>query len=92
MSEDKIVSGYYQSNITTSRCENSTYTMKYAIDKLQQENKKLKEIIEEVKKYIQENLFKGNNGCGCWWQQFDDYTDAKSELLEILDKVKEVKK
>ena len=43
--------GYYQSNIHTSRDENSVYAMTYAnqqlfIDKLQQENQKLKKQLE----------------------------------------------
>lgn len=43
---NKEIIGYYQSNIKTSRKEDSVYAMKYAsqqmlINKLQQENKKL---------------------------------------------------
>ena len=66
---------------------NIPYEVTDEFSRIVEENKQLKEVIEEVKKYIQENLFEGNNGCGCYWQQFDDYTDAKSELLKILDKV-----
>lgn len=44
--------GYYQSNIRTSRNEDSVYAMTYAnqqlfIDKLQQENQELKKQLEE---------------------------------------------
>lgn len=47
MSENKTI-GYYQSDIKTSRNEDSVYAMRYAsqqmlIDKLQQENQQLKE-------------------------------------------------
>ena len=53
MNKENIL--YYQSNIKTSRNEDSVYAMKYAsqqmlIDKLQQENQQLKEINEEHKK------------------------------------------
>lgn len=44
-------------------------------------------VIEEVREYIEKNLYEEDNGCGCYWQQFGDYNDAKSELLQILDKV-----
>ena len=45
--------GYYQSNIRTSRNEDSVYAMTYAnqqllIDKLQRENQELKKQLEEV--------------------------------------------
>ena len=83
MSEDKIVNGYYQSNITTARkYENSTYTMKYAIDKLQQENQQLKEVIEEVREYTEE--LKPH------WLGNDLVLNIIDYLLQILDKAKEV--
>lgn len=49
----KEIIGYYQSNIRTSRDENSVYAMTYAnqqllIDKLQQENQKYKEVIDKA--------------------------------------------
>ena len=45
--------GYYQSDIRTSRKENSDYDMTYTsqqalIDKLQQENQKYKEVIDKA--------------------------------------------
>ena len=54
MSEEKIVNNYYQTNIKTSRNEDSVYAMKYAsqqmlIDKLQQENQRLKDELEWYK-------------------------------------------
>ena len=56
MSEDKIVNGYYQSNIKTSRNEDSVYAMKYAsqqmiIDKLQNNWNELKEWLEQIQDY-----------------------------------------
>ena len=52
---DKKNLGYYESNIKTSRDNDSVYAMKYAsqqilIDKLQQENQKLK---NQQKEFIQ---------------------------------------
>lgn len=122
MSKDKIVNGYYQSNITTSRGENITYTTEYTIDKLQQENKQLKldyelykdnhiyknyevetkdntieqlkEVIEEVRGYIES---KNNGVCRVNGEEKPAYTflldfrEAREfvwELLQILDKVK----
>lgn len=85
MSEDKIVNGYYQTNITTSRGENSTYTAKYTIDKLQQLDL-YKEIIDEVRRYVKNNMYytlsDGNTS---------NYVIEKVEkdLLQILDKAKE---
>lgn len=49
MNKDKILNGYYQTNITTSRGENITYTTEYAIDKLQQENERLKKALLDIK-------------------------------------------
>lgn len=51
---EKIVNGYYQTNIKTSRNEDSVYAMRYAnqqmlIDKLQQENQELKQKYEMQK-------------------------------------------
>ena len=48
---------YYQSNIKTSRNEDSVYAMKYAsqqmlIDKLEQQCKKQKEVINNILFYI----------------------------------------
>lgn len=87
MSKEKIVSGYYQPNITTARYENSTYTTKYAIDKLQQENNQLKEVIEEVREKVVElkKRFKQEEHQGT---AYDDDLEYE-ELLQILDKVKE---
>lgn len=81
MNKDKIVNGYYQPNITTSRGENITYTTEYAIDKLQQENKQLKEVIEEVRGYVNNHIHQ---------ETFTGYMDSYElrKLLQILDKVK----
>lgn len=50
--------GYYQSDIRTSRKENSDYAMAYTsqqalIDKLQQENQKLRNIIDKIKNALE---------------------------------------
>ena len=52
MKEERLVDGYYQSNIKTSRNEDSVYAMKYAsqqilIDKLEEENKSLQSQLKE---------------------------------------------
>lgn len=65
MSKDKIVNGYYQPNITTSRGENITYTTEYAIEKLQQENQQLKEEINKISKKevkVRDMLYSIENG------------------------------
>ena len=54
---NKEVIGYYQSNIKTSRNEDSVYAIKYAsqqmlIDKLKQENKELHNKIDKAIEYI----------------------------------------
>ena len=116
MSKDKIVNGYYQPNITTSKqYENSTYTMKYAnqeklIEKLQQENQRLKEqycertdcagrlghskrvellesVIEEVREHIETQKKKPYKSLS----EKATICNKYNELLQILDKVKEVK-
>ena len=55
MNKENIL--YYQSNIKTSRDEDSVYAMKYAnqqmlIDKLEQQCKKQKEVIDKINNYI----------------------------------------
>ena len=62
------------------------YCKTTGIDELIGENERLHNIIKEVREYIEENLFKDDNDCGCWWYGFDYYKEAKKELLEILDK------
>ena len=47
------INGYYEPNIKTSRNEDSVYAMKYAsqqmlINKLQQENQQLREVIDKL--------------------------------------------
>ena len=59
---NKEVIGYYQSNIKTSRNEDSVYAIKYAsqqmlIDKLQQENNQLKEQKKELRSWLEERVF-----------------------------------
>ena len=55
---------YYQSNIKTSRDEDSVYAMKYAnqqmlIDKLEQQCKKQKEVIDKAIEYINDDYVNG---------------------------------
>ena len=59
---------YYQSNIKTSRNEDSVYAMKYAnqqmlIDKLEQQCKKQKEVIDDCKEDISNLLDIINKNC-----------------------------
>lgn len=61
MNEEKIINGYYQSNIKTSRNEDSVYAMKYAsqqmlIDKLQQENARLKDNWNKLNNWLEEQV------------------------------------
>lgn len=70
---------YYQTNIKTSRNEDSVYAIKYAsqqmlIDKLEQQVKKQKEVIDKAIKYIEENT--------CWELR-------TSKVLDILKEVSE---
>ena len=73
---------YYQSNIKTSRNEDSVYAMKYAnqqmlIDKLEQQCKKQKEAIDKAIEYIKE---KARNNC--WIDQYES-----CDLIKILKEV-----
>ena len=75
---------YYQSNIKTSRDEDSVYAMKYAnqqmlIDKLQQENKKYKEAIDKAIEFT-------NKKWGTWCTHHLEYM---TELQNILKEVSE---
>lgn len=92
MKEERLVDGYYQSNIKTSRNEDSVYAMKYAsqqilIDKLEEENKSLQsqlkakeEVIKEARKYIEKcNKEEGSSMYVDTWQHL-------LPLLEILSK------
>lgn len=78
---EKIVNGYYQTNIKTSRNEDSVYAMRYAnqqmlIDKLQQENQKCKEAIDKLKTNIENDIdgFRTINEFG-----------ESNKILELLD-------
>lgn len=76
MKEERLVDGYYQSNIKTSRNEDSVYAMKYAsqqilIDKLEEENKSLQsqlkakeEVIKKFEKYLNDCVSKLENNYG----------------------------
>ena len=71
---------YYQSNIKTSRDEDSVYAMKYAnqqmlIDKLEQQCKKQKEVIDKVRKLIEKHYYK----------ESDDYYDYFTEGVCLQD-------
>ena len=83
---------YYQSNIKTSRDEDSVYAMKYAnqqmlIDKLEQQCKKQKEVIDKAVKYIDDLRDESAEKQGFYNCFPDDlYIPDINELLQILDK------
>ena len=83
---------YYQSNIKTSRDEDRVYAMKYAnqqmlIDKLEQQCKKQKEIINKAIEYINENLIISSILDGKKYYTISDYSFDYRELLDILNEV-----
>ena len=83
---------YYQSNIKTSRDEDRVYAMKYAnqqmlIDKLEQQCKKQKEIINKAIEYINENLIISSILDGKKYYTISDYSFDYRELLDILKEV-----
>lgn len=76
---------YYQSNIKTSRNEDSVYAMKYAsqqmlIDKLEQQVKKQKEVIDKLNLIIKGIAYGGNE---------DYYMEKFSKINELLKEVSE---
>ena len=82
MSEEKIVNNYYQTNIKTSRNEDSVYAMKYAsqqmlIDKLQQENQQLKE------QYCERTDCVGRLGSS---RKVERYKQVLDEIREFIKK------
>lgn len=63
-------------------------TCQQEIKRLQEENKQLKEqlqqkeiIINKVNEYVKENVYEVGNDCGAFWWEITD----KDELLEILN-------
>ena len=48
---------------------------------LQQKNEQQKEIIDRAKKFIYENVYEEDNGCGDYWWEIAD----KDEILKILE-------
>lgn len=94
MSENKTI-GYYQSDIKTSRNEDSVYAIKYAsqqalIDRLQQENQQLKEqlkqrdeVIDEISEFIEENGIDEKMASAC-----NIYDVNGIEIYKILTKYK----
>lgn len=48
---------------------------------LEQRGKKQQEIIDKAIKYINENVYEEDNGCGDYWWEIAD----KDELLKILE-------
>ena len=90
MNKENIL--YYQSNIKTSRNEDSLYAMKYAnqqmlIDKLEQQCKKQKEVIDKAIEYINENLIISSILDGKKYYTINDYSFDYRELLDILKEV-----
>lgn len=82
---------YYQSNIKTSRDEDRVYAMKYAnqqmlIDKLEQQCKKQKEVIDKAVKYIDDLRDESAEKQGFYNCFPDDlYIPDINELLDILE-------
>lgn len=79
MNEEKIVNNYYQSNIKTSRGEDSVYAMRYAsqqmlIDKLEHNWNELKKWLTQLQK------FKGINQQGFSWGVAQEVLDKMAEL------------
>lgn len=91
MNKENIL--YYQSNIKTSRNEDSVYAMKYAnqqmlIDKLEQQCKKQKEVIDKAIKYIDDLRDESAERQGFYNCFPDDlYISDINELLDILKEV-----
>ena len=85
---------YYQSNIKTSRDEDSVYAMKYAnqqmlIDKLEQQCKKQKEVIDKAVKYIDDLRDESAERQGFYNCFPDDlFIPDINELLDILEEGK----
>ena len=85
---------YYQSNIKTSRDEDSVYAMKYAnqqmlIDKLEQQCKKQKEAINKAVKYIDDLRDESAERQGFYNCFPDDlFIPDINELLDILEEGK----
>ena len=84
---------YYQSNIKTSRNEDSVYAMKYAnqqmlIYKLEQQYKKQKEVIDKAIEYIDDLRDESAERQGFYNCFPDDlYIPDINELLDILNEV-----
>lgn len=83
MAKENIL--YYQSNIKTSRNKDSVYAMKYAsqqmlIDKLEQQCKKQKEVIDKAIEWVQD-----------WTHGTDDWFEVASKPSELLDILNEGK-
>ena len=82
---------YYQSNIKTSRDEDRVYAMKYAnqqmlIDKLEQQCKKQKEVINKItdliKQYGKYDGEKCTRGFQMWSADFNKILDMLKEVSE----------
>lgn len=101
MSKENI--GYYESDIHTSRNEDSVYTMTYAsqqmlIEKLQQENQKLKKQLEvgeqqyndlvEEKENLQEQLSSNTLQFETQQKEFIEYLE--SEMILFQEYMKEI--
>ena len=84
---------YYQSNIKTSRNEDSVYAMKYAnqqmlIDKLEQQCKKQKEVIDKVIEKTNDYKIYCRKEKG-----FTEYTDIEIEAIEpVISELEDILK
>ena len=77
MNEEKIVNNYYQSNIKTSRGEDSVYAMRYASQQML--INKLEHNWNELKKWLEERYLRVDSG-----------TDFEIALHMTLNKMQEI--
>lgn len=97
MKEERLVDGYYQSNIKTSRNEDSVYAMKYAsqqilIDKLEEENKSLQSQLkakeEAEKEFIKLLEYKWNESQDIWFiKLLNKYKEITSKQAKENDEI-----
>ena len=81
MNKEEILNTFLLANIPEIITQEEFDDVKKAIRELQQENKELKDVIEEVREYIKYYLLDNS------W--FKDSQNEFKKLLQILDKAKE---
>ena len=83
MNKEEVLNTFLLANIPEIITQEEFDDVKKAIKELQQENKQLKEVIEEVREYINSKVI--SNG-----EIIDQLRKIEvKELLQILDKAKE---